>query len=741
MIALDKTLLNTLVIILLPLISSFISLSIKDKINLKGIINLIISGINSLLSIIVYSQIYNSRTIFHNFLNVTGKFSISLYIEPIGIIFIIFVNILWFINNLYTLGYIKQEKMKNTGKFIALINISIFCAILTALSGNLFTTLLGYELLTLFTFPLVKIIPSHENKQAANYYLKFLMFCSIAFLIPGILLASEVLNADLINHNSNTGFLAGISLILFTLGTAKSAFIPFHSWLPRAMVAPIPVSALLHAVAVVKTGVIIILKFIIYTVGVEETFIIFKQYPEIYYILATIICGTIFFSSIIAIKQDTIKGLLAYSTISQLSYILLPILSFDKYFIKASILQMITHGAAKITLFFAAGNIYSATKVFKISEMNGMGYIEKYSSALFIIACFFLTSFVPLIGFWSKSTLINSIGHNFYINIFLFLTSVLTILYLFKPINKFYFSEKNPSISSKRIHFLMKLAPSLSLITLSVFTFLFLKFYNLHVISFKNISLENSYILFYSYAILSICLPILLYQIFKNKNFKSDLIVTLLIVSVSALALLNDNLLLHVFLLSILSILLIWFIGKQSSVKVIFFVIMISFTNNFLVDAFSQYKTLGNLDSISTNFAQYICLSLVGYLVIINFVCLLCDLRYLPLKVLSLIALPTLIFNLINKLNLITLPQQQVLILLYILCILICLFIRYIYMKLNISIHMPLVYFKGFKARINYDSIKTDIVNSIFALDIPKSSISGLIISTGIIMIIALMVI
>jgi multicomponent Na+:H+ antiporter subunit D len=188
-----------------------------------------------------------------------------------------------------------------------------------------------------------------------------------------------------------------ILLILFIFGISKAAIMPFHSWLPAAMVAPTPVSALLHAVAVVKVGVFSIIKVVVYTFGIDLLF-------DLTIIdLFILLCGfTIIASSIVAIKQDNLKKLLAYSTISQLSYVIIAILILTPSAIIAATLHLVAHAISKIILFFAAGAIYTSTGYTKISEMNGIGPKMKIVMIGFSIGALSLIGLPILGGFVSK---------------------------------------------------------------------------------------------------------------------------------------------------------------------------------------------------------------------------------------------------------------------------------------------------------------------------------------------------
>ncbi|HEY4342841.1 MAG TPA: proton-conducting transporter membrane subunit, partial [Parvibaculum sp.] len=191
--------------------------------------------------------------------------------------------------------------------------------------------------------------------------------------------------------------LAALLLALFAFGIGKAALMPFHRWLPSAMVAPTPVSALLHAVAVVKGGVFTLLKVGVYIFG---TGYLSTTHASVW--LCWIAAFTLIVSAIIAIYKDDLKARLAYSTISQLAYITLGVALANQMGVIGGAMQMVMHGMAKITLFMCAGSIYVATRKTRVSEMNGLGRQMPFTFAAFLIASLSIIGLPPLGGAWSK---------------------------------------------------------------------------------------------------------------------------------------------------------------------------------------------------------------------------------------------------------------------------------------------------------------------------------------------------
>jgi len=261
---------------------------------------------------------------------------------------------------------------------------------------------LFYELITLSTFPLVAHTETPEAIKSSRRYIAYLLGTSIAFQLSAIFLTY---NATGTLEFSNHGILAGkapdmlliIIFILFMAGITKAAMMPFHSWLPAAMVAPTPVSALLHAVAVVKTGVFVLLKVILFVFGVD-----LLSKLGVGTALAYFASFTIIVASFIALRQDNLKLRLAYSTISQLSYVVLAVALLTPGGITASVMHIIIHAFGKITLFFAAGAIYVATRKTNISELNGIGKQMPLTMAAFTIGVLSMIGVPPAAGFISK---------------------------------------------------------------------------------------------------------------------------------------------------------------------------------------------------------------------------------------------------------------------------------------------------------------------------------------------------
>ncbi|RVU86386.1 monovalent cation/H+ antiporter subunit D family protein [Leucothrix sargassi] len=327
---------------------------------------------------------------------------ISLTLEPLGMLFALVAATLWPINSLYSIGYMRGNNERKQTRFYMLFALALSSVMGIAFSGNLLSLFVFYEVLTLTTYPLVTHA-GHENaKNAGRVYLGILISTSIGLLLPAVI---WVWYATGTTDFTSGGILAGhvsgplLTLLaaLFIFGIGKAAVMPTHRWLPAAMVAPTPVSALLHAVAVVKAGVFSVVKVVAYIFGIE----LLQTAPGIEWLLY-IACFTVVVASIVALQQDNLKKRLAYSTISQLSYVVMGALILAPLSMVGAAMHIAVHAFGKITLFFAAGSIYTASKKTNISQLNGIGRRMPWTMTAFSIGAVSMIALPPAAGFLSK---------------------------------------------------------------------------------------------------------------------------------------------------------------------------------------------------------------------------------------------------------------------------------------------------------------------------------------------------
>ena len=328
--------------------------------------------------------------------------SIAFRVEPLGMLFAALASGLWLINSIYSFGYMRGNNEKHQTRFYVCFAIALSATMGVAFSGNLLTLFLFYEILTLSTYPLVTHKGDEATVRSARVYIGILLSTSIGLFLPAIIWTYMVAGTgDFVLGGILAGKMigpeVGLLLGLFVFGIGKAAVMPVHRWLPAAMVAPTPVSALLHAVAVVKTGVFAITKIIVYIFGVDFLFATPSSGWLLYVAAFTIIAA-----SLVALRQTNIKRLLAYSTIAQLSYVVMAAAILKPLAEVGAAIHMVAHAFGKITLFFAAGAIYVASKKTEIGQLRGIGRRMPWTMAAFTIGALSMIGVPPTAGFVSK---------------------------------------------------------------------------------------------------------------------------------------------------------------------------------------------------------------------------------------------------------------------------------------------------------------------------------------------------
>ncbi len=328
--------------------------------------------------------------------------NIAFTVEPLGLLFASIASFLWIVNSLYSIGYMRANKEKNQTRFYVCFAIALASAVAIAFAGNMMTLFIFYEALTISTYPLVAHAGTDKAKQGGRIYLGILLSTSIGFLFVAIVwtwLVAGTLDftpGGILEGNASAT-VVGMLLALYMFGIGKAALMPFHRWLPAAMVAPTPVSALLHAVAVVKAGVFSVVKVVVYIFGIDLLSVMANTDWLLY------ISGfTILAASIIALRQDNLKRRLAYSTISQLSYVVMATAILAPLSIVGATLHIAAHAFGKITLFFAAGSIYTASHKTEVSQLDGIGRRMPWTMSAFAIGALSMIGVPPTAGFISK---------------------------------------------------------------------------------------------------------------------------------------------------------------------------------------------------------------------------------------------------------------------------------------------------------------------------------------------------
>lgn len=328
--------------------------------------------------------------------------SLGFALEPLGLLFATVAGVLWPVTTWYSIGYLRGNRLRQQTRYYAFFALAIAAALWIALSADLVTLFIGYEVLTLATWPLVTHDGTDRARRGGRTYLVLLLTTSIGLLLPAIVWTAALAG--------DTGFVAGgllagqagpgVLAVLFALylfGTGKAALVPFHRWLPAAMVAPTPVSALLHAVAVVKAGVFVVLKLAVYVFGLDLLRTSGAATGMMWVAAVTLLAA-----GLVAVTRDDLKARLAYSTVSQLAYIVLAATLANAVAAAGGALHLVTHAAGKITLFFCAGAIYTAAHKTRVSELDGLGRRMPWTFAAFVVAALSVVGVPPLGGVWSK---------------------------------------------------------------------------------------------------------------------------------------------------------------------------------------------------------------------------------------------------------------------------------------------------------------------------------------------------
>ncbi|MBE0515970.1 MAG: monovalent cation/H+ antiporter subunit D family protein [Methanophagales archaeon] len=409
-------------------------------------------------------------------------------VDAFGLIFALTSSSLWILVSFYSIGYMRALKEHAQTRYFFSFAVAIVGALGIALSENLLTMFIFYEILTVSTYPLVIHDQTPEALSAGRKYFAYLLTSGVFFLFAVMMTYYLTGTTDFTNGGIPAlGSAPRLTLVIlffcFLLGFLKAAWMPFHSWLPTAMVAPTPVSALLHAVAVVKAGVFGIVRIVCYIYGVDlmGAVYVINEHLTLGLALACIAGFTMIVANLFAIAQDNLKRRLAYSTINQLSYIILGAALLTSDGIRGAMMHIPFHGFMKITLFLCAGAIMVVTGKKNISEMAGVGKIMPRTMLAFTITAFGMTGIPPAVGFISKWFLCLG-SYQAYQTIspvmitFLFvllIASLLDVIYFFPILHTAFFKEPEGDSGEEKI----KEAPLFMLIPLvitAVFSVIFL---------------------------------------------------------------------------------------------------------------------------------------------------------------------------------------------------------------------------------------------------------------------------
>ncbi|MFW2373710.1 MAG: complex I subunit 5 family protein [Gammaproteobacteria bacterium] len=373
----------------------------EDKVRLRTTLNLTGALVKLLLVVWMIWGVYNEHH-YETRLALLPDLELVLRAGPLALLFVSLSTVLWLVTTIYAIGYLEDSPHRS--RFFGFFSLCVTATVGVALSGNLITFLLFYELLTLSTYPLLVHRGTEVARRAGQTYLKYTVFGGALLLLATVWLYSLTGTLEF----TPRGFLHGLGdehrpalVIIFALLIAglgvKAALVPLHGWLPQAMVAPAPVSALLHAVAVVKAGAFGIVRVVYDVFGIDFAVGLGVAEP-----LAWLAAITIIYGSLRALFQDDLKRRLAFSTVSQVSYITLGVAIAGPIATIGGLVHLVHQGLMKITLFFCAGNLAETLGIHKVSEMNGVGRRMPWTMAAFTVGAFGMIGVPPVAGFISK---------------------------------------------------------------------------------------------------------------------------------------------------------------------------------------------------------------------------------------------------------------------------------------------------------------------------------------------------
>jgi len=437
-----------LLAILAPLLGAGLVMATGRRPNLREGVSLVAALIMFGLTVSLIPEVRAGKKLFYTIFTLLPGLSIALRADALSMIFALSASFLWVVTVFYSAGYMRGLNEHAQTRFNTCFALALFGALGCAFSDNLLTLYLFYEIVSIGTYPLVAHHQDEEGYEGGRKYLVYLTVAAKGLILPAMVLIYVFTGTLDFAHNIRTGIFPstvsqGMVTALYVcclLGFAKNGVMPLHHWLPGAMVAPTPVSALLHAVAVVKVGVFSTVRVMLYIFGVEKMDAFNLGLPTAYFVSFTIIAA-----SVIALSKDNLKARLAYSTVSQLSYIILGVALLTPKGIEGGLIHIANHAFSKITLFFCAGAIYVATHKKEISEMAGLGRVMPFTFGAFAIASLSMIGAPPVAGFVTKwHLLVGALDAGSVLIIMVLMASTLLNTAYFAPVVYHAFFSKPP---------------------------------------------------------------------------------------------------------------------------------------------------------------------------------------------------------------------------------------------------------------------------------------------------------
>ncbi len=408
--SLPITEIKLLLAILAPLIGAALIMATGKRPNVRETCSFLSAAVMFGIIATLIPDVLAGKKLHFTVFSLLPGLSISLRADALSMVFAVAASFLWVVTVFYAAGYMRGLHEHAQTRFATCFALALFGAIGCAFSDNMLTLYLFYEVVSVCTYPLVAHHQDEESYEGAKKYMVYLTATAKGLVLPAMVMIYVLsgtldfatnISTGILPDDANRWVVTGLYACCI-LGFAKNGVMPFHNWLPSAMVAPTPVSALLHAVAVVKVGVFSTVRVMLYVFGIDKMDALNLGMPTAYFVSITIIVG-----SIIALSKDNLKARLAYSTVSQLSYVILGVALLTPAGVEGGLIHIANHAFSKITLFFCAGAIYVATHKKNISEMHGLGRAMPFTFIAFGLASLSMIGAPPVAGFVTKWYLLN----------------------------------------------------------------------------------------------------------------------------------------------------------------------------------------------------------------------------------------------------------------------------------------------------------------------------------------------
>ena len=409
--------------------------------NLREFWTLLASILKFLVVISMIPTVLSGKVMEFTLLTLSPGISFQFKVDAFGLLFATLASTLWIATSFYSIGYMRGLREHKQTRFYFCFALALHGAVGVAFASNLLTVFIFYEILTISTFPLVAHKETPEAIAGGRKYLTYLLTSATLILFAIVFTYSLTGTLDFVpggfleSRGSNN--ILSLLFITFILGFGtKAALMPMHEWLPTAMVAPTPVSALLHAVAVVKAGVFCVLRVVFYVFGPKLLLDLNLGLWLAYFASFTTLA-----SGMLALAQDNLKKRLAFSTINSLAIIILGAALLSPSAITGGIFLIVGHGFMKIAMFFVAGAIYVQTHKENVSELDGIGRAMPVTMGTFAICAMGMAGIPPLVGFISKWYL--GLGaleaHKTFFLLAMIVNALLDIAYFFPIIYRSFF--------------------------------------------------------------------------------------------------------------------------------------------------------------------------------------------------------------------------------------------------------------------------------------------------------------